>query len=57
MDVARRQLLSVSVLLIPFIEHGGSTALSWDPNMERQDVPFEKPNSAISNRHREQGSG
>jgi DNA-directed RNA polymerase subunit beta len=47
MDIAPKQILSISTSLIPFLEHDDNTRASMGTNMLRQAVPLMKPQSPV----------
>ena len=46
-DVAPKQILSVSTSLIPFLEHDDNTRASMGTNMQRQAVPLIRPTAPL----------
>jgi len=46
-DIAPKQIISVSTSLIPFLEHDDNTRASMGTNMQRQAVPLVKPQRPI----------
>ncbi|TSC80638.1 MAG: DNA-directed RNA polymerase subunit beta [Candidatus Peregrinibacteria bacterium Gr01-1014_25] len=46
-DLAPKQILSVSTSLIPFLEHDDNTRASMGTNMQRQSVPLVKPHAPV----------
>ena len=47
MDMAPKQILSISTSLIPFLEHDDNTRASMGTNMLRQAVPLIKPEAPL----------
>ena len=46
-DIAPKQIISVSTSLIPFLEHDDNTRASMGTNMQRQAVPLVKPQRPV----------
>jgi len=47
MDIAPKQIVSITAALIPFLEHDDAGRAMMGSNMQRQAVPLVKPNSPI----------